>query len=407
LTNRLPSGNRAALRWLFAIQAISMGAMEMSAPFWPLYLRELGSLSGAALAWAGGLAYAGPMAMAIVSTPLWGRLADRTGHKPMLLRALIGLLITQLGMAMANDVVTVLLLRLAQGALGGFIAAAQAYGASLVSREKRGGLMASLQVATALGAMAGPLLGGLLYDAVGFRALNVAAGILCAACAVAAGLGLPASPPSQLRRDGEAASPAPFAYGALVGLLSAIVLVQAGKMMPQVFFGVFAEQVLRAPSWLTGLCYGATALGLCIAAPFWGRRFEALPRHQVLCQVEAISWICAAVVGLQAISTQLTVFIAARACWGVCLAALLPVFYGLLSREADAAHQGRVLGAGNSAAKAGALLGVGGGTLALALLPVKYLFWPVVLVYVVAAVGLRILRRSFKGAAAGATNVVV
>ena len=31
-----------ALRWLFAIQLLSMGALEMSGPFWPLQLRALG-----------------------------------------------------------------------------------------------------------------------------------------------------------------------------------------------------------------------------------------------------------------------------------------------------------------------------------------------------------------------------
>jgi len=31
-------------RWLFALQLVAMGAMEMSGPFWPLHLRRLGGL---------------------------------------------------------------------------------------------------------------------------------------------------------------------------------------------------------------------------------------------------------------------------------------------------------------------------------------------------------------------------
>lgn len=65
----------------------------------------------------------------------------------------------------------------------------------------------------------------------------------------------------------------PFLRSTVIGLLLAIVLVQSGKMMPQTFFGLFAEQVLHAPAWLTGLCYGATALGICLAAPYWAKRF--------------------------------------------------------------------------------------------------------------------------------------
>jgi predicted MFS family arabinose efflux permease len=83
------------------------------------------------------------------------------------------------------------------------------------------------------------------------------------------------------------------------------------------------------------------------------------------------------------------VFLLARVLWGACLAALLPVFYGLLSREAADDEQGRVLGAGNGAAKAGALLGAGAGGLALAWVPLSAMFWTVALLYAAAAVGMR------------------
>lgn len=387
------SDSRKALRWLFAIQLASMGAMEMSAPFWPLHLRALGQLSSHALAWASGVAYAGPMFMAMCFTPWWGRLGDRTGHKPMLLRALIALAATQLWIAAADDTVSILVARLVQGALAGFIAAAQAYGVGLVASDRRGSLMANLQVATAIGSVAGPLAGGFVFDAFGFRSLNVVAAALCVACAVAAWLTLPAVRPPFLEKSAGESCEKPFALGAVFGLLIAIVLVQAGKMMPQTFFGLFAEQVLRAPAWVTGLCYGATGLGLCIAAPFWGKRFESQPGATVLRQVEWICWASVAIVALQAISQNLLIFLIARVLWGVCLAALLPVFYGLLSRETDVRDQGRVLGAGNSAAKAGALLGVGIGGLTLAWIPIQYAFWPVVAVYVLAAIGLRVIRR--------------
>lgn len=386
------SGNRSALRWLFVIQLVSMGAMEMSAPFWPLHLRALGQLSPQALAWASSMAYAGPLVMAMCFAPWWGRLGDRTGHKPMLLRALIALAVTQLFIAAANDVWSILVARLVQGALAGFIAAAQAYGAGLVAGDQRGKLMARLQVATAIGSLAGPMAGGGVFDGFGFRILNAVAASVCLVCAIAAWRLLPAI---VVRPAGKKATPGPerpFALGAASGLLLAIGLVQTGKMMPQTFFGLFAEQVLQTPAWITGLCYGAPALGLCIAAPFWARRFENRPPANVLRQVEWICWACAATLAVQAASQDLAVFMAARVLWGVCLGALLPVFYGLLSSQADEQGQGRALGAGNGAAKAGALLGIGAGGLVLAWLPIQYAFWPVALVYSLAALGLGVLR---------------
>ena len=166
-------------RWLFALQLVAMGAMEMSGPFWPVHLRRLGELSPHALAWVSAIAYAGPMAMAMCTTPWWGRLGDRVGHKPMLLRALLALAATQWWIAATDNVAVILSVRLLQGALAGYIAAAQAYGARLVTRAARGALLAQLQAATAIGSVTGPVIGGWLFDARGFASVNVLAGAAC------------------------------------------------------------------------------------------------------------------------------------------------------------------------------------------------------------------------------------
>jgi MFS family permease len=388
-----PARGAPALRALFLIQLVSMGAMEMSAPFWPLHLRQLGQLSPKALAWASSIAYAGPMVTAMLLAPFWGRWGDRTGHKPMLLRALIALTLTQLWIAYADDTVAILVARLVQGGLAGFIAAAQAYAGSLVGKEERGALMARLQVATAIGSVLGPVLGGWLYDACDFRTLNLSAAGICAVCAVWTWWSLPSivappvkSAPNDAPRRASVLAP-------VYGLLMAIVMVQASKMMPQAFFGVYAEQVLHAPAWVTGVCYGGTALGLCVAAPLWARRFARRAEAEVLREVEAVCWASVAVVAAQALCSAVPLFVLTRVLWGVCLAALLPVFYGLLSVRAETAHQGQVLGAANSAAKAGALLGIGLGAWALGQLPMRYLFWPLAASYVITAVALRIIRR--------------
>jgi len=390
----------AALRWLFAIQLLSMGAMEMSGPFWPLQLRALGDPPGG-LAVASAVAYAGPLVTAMLFTPLWGRIGDRVGHKPMLLRALLALAATQLWLAYATSGTVVLLVRLLQGALAGFIAAAQAYGAGLVPRAERGALMARLQVATALGSVLGPSTGGLVFSSLGFMAVNAAAAAICLACALCAAIVLPQQraavhAPAPASRDEDAGTARGIAGNGMgsvvVGLLAGIVLVQAGKMMPQGFFSLYAEQVLHAPPWLTGLCYGATAVGLCLFAPFWAKRFKDRSRAWVLQRIEWICWACVGIVALQAMGRSITLVLAARLAWGIAMAALLPVFYALLSQEVDDAQQGRVLGAGNSAAKAGALLGAGAGGLAMAWLPLEQVFWSVAALYVVAALGLRTWR---------------
>jgi MFS family permease len=384
----------AALRWLCAIQLLAMGAMEMSGPFWPLQLRILGDPPGG-LALASAVAYAGPLVTAMLFAPLWGRLGDRVGHKPMLLRALLALAATQLWLGMTQSGAVVLAVRLLQGALAGYIAAAQAYGAGIVPRAERGALMARLQVATALGSVLGPLAGGMLFSVAGFAAVNMVAAALCLGCAVAAALVLPrARSPLQVEpgKTGAAATPGQPLGGVVGGLLAGIVLVQAGKMMPQGFFSLYAEQVLHARPWLTGLCYGATAAGLCLCAPLWARAFKDQAQDWVLRRLEWICWASVAIVAVQAVARSVALVLLARLAWGVALAALLPVFYGLLSAAVDDSQQGRALGAGNSAAKAGALLGAAAGGLAMALVPLQHILWSVAALYALAACGLRLLK---------------
>nr|WP_315463515.1 MFS transporter [uncultured Rhodoferax sp.] len=384
--------NPAVLRWLFAIQLVSMGALEMSAPFWGLQLRDMGGLSGTALAWASAIAYAGPMATAMLCTPWWGRLGDKLGHKTMVLRALLALTLTQLWIAHAGDVLTLLGVRLLQGALAGFIAAAQAYAAVWTRQQERSALMARLQIATALGSLLGPMLGGWVYDLAGFSMLNTTAAVLCGVCTVVAYGVLPRTAKRAPTGQAEQVGLFPPVSG-IQALLLGVVLVQSAKMLPQTFFGLYAQQVLEAPAWLTGLCYGATAVGLCIGAPLWAKRFARQAPGEVLRQLEWICWGCAVVVALQASSHDFTLVVLSRVVWGVGLGALLPVFYSLLSQQVSTDQQGWVLGMGNSAAKAGALLGAAAGGAVLAWMPLSAAFWPVVAMYGVAAVGVRAIRR--------------
>lgn len=403
--------NRRAIWMLYGIQLVSMGALEMSGPFWPVYLHTLGDLSPRMTGFVGGAAYAGPMLAAMLSTPMWGRIGDRYGHKPMLLRALFALAATQLWAALAGTVTSVLLARLVQGGFAGFIAAAQAYGAGMSTPRRRARLIAQLHTATAIGSFMGPMFGGWLYAISGFRSVNLVATGLCLLCAMTAMTCLPAQAPrpnkvgSITNRTKTASKHGLSKLSPLwVGLLSSIMLTQAAKMMPQTFFALYVDSVLNAPTWLTGLCYGITALGLTISAPLWARYFDKRSDARVLRMVELIVWLCAATVALQALATGFVLFIAVRFVWGLLLGGLLPVFYALLSRGSSDERQGYAMGFGNSAAKAGALLGLGAGTAAIAWFGLAKGFWFVGLAYLLAAVGIRVLRIYYLPAVTGRSS---
>jgi MFS transporter, DHA1 family, multidrug resistance protein len=172
---------------LYAIAVAELFAlmgMTLFAPFFPLFLQELGNLDseGAAL-WSGVATGAGGVAL-FISAPLWGMIADRSGRKPMLLRALIGGALVISLFTVAPNIYFVVGLRFLQGCLTGTVAAASALVASLAPKDKLPSSMAILMGAVFGGQTLGPLLGGYLAAAYGFTitfavtsALLLAAGL--------------------------------------------------------------------------------------------------------------------------------------------------------------------------------------------------------------------------------------
>lgn len=381
--------------WLLvAIQFVSMGAMELSGPFWPLHLARLeAGQPTAQLAWLSALVYAGPQLMAMFATPLWGRLGDRTGHKPMVVRALLALVLCQALAALATQAWQVLAIRALQGGVAGFIAAAQAYAMVLCAPDASGRHLARLQAATAVGSLAGPVLGGWLYDTAGFAALCWAATVLCGLCLLVS-LILPTDAP----RGEQPRAGLPRAVGLLDqplfwGVLAIIVMIQAAKQMPQPFFALYLDQVLIAPAWLTGMCYAASAATLALSAPFWGRLFDRRDSAGALRLLEQAAWCSALTLVASALSTDWMGLLASRLVWGVWLGALLPLSYALISRTVAGGRHGLALGLGNSAAKLGALLGSVLGAAGMAFTGLAQAFWWVALGYAVAALGIHWVRR--------------
>ncbi|SET54090.1 Predicted arabinose efflux permease, MFS family [Pseudomonas sp. NFR09] len=382
--------NSTALRLLVVIQLVSMGAMEMSGPFWPLQIQRL--LGDAGAHYTGllsSLVYAGPMMAAMILTPLWGRLGDRTGHKPMIIRALLALAACQALAALTFDPWLLVAIRVAQGALAGFIAAAQAYALACCGDSGRGHIMARLQSATAVGSLAGPVLGGWLMDISGFALLCYSATAVCLVCALVS-LFLPSD--NQRLRKTNATTPTALPKGWLGAMLGIIVLIQAAKMMPQPFYALYVADVLHAPGWLIGASYAASALTLALSAPLWGRLFDRHPPAHTLRIIEWVTWACALTLACTALASEWLGFIASRLLWGMWQGALLPVAYTLIANTVAPAQQGFALGIGNSAAKAGALGGALLGGIGMGMVGLAHSFWLVALTYALAALGIRIIR---------------
>src|ERR687886_1981443 len=75
---------------LLAVLFVAFVGFSFSGPFLPLLVRHLGVTEpGAVARWSGVLMGLGPLS-AVLTSPLWGRLADRIGGRPLLPGALLG-----------------------------------------------------------------------------------------------------------------------------------------------------------------------------------------------------------------------------------------------------------------------------------------------------------------------------
>ncbi len=171
-----------------------------------------------------------------------------------------------------------------------------------------------------------------------------------------------------------------------------IVLIQAAKMMPQSFYALYVANILHAPGWLIGATYAASAATLAISAPLWGRLFDRWQPAYTLRVIEGVAWLCALTLAATALANEWLGFLVSRLVWGIWQGALLPVAYALIANTISITQQGFALGLGNSAAKAGALLGVVLGGIGMGLVGLAHSFWLVALTYAIAAIGIRWVR---------------
>lgn len=357
---------------LFVIQLISMGAMEMSGPFWPVHLQSLRA-SPALLGFASIAVYVGPMLGIALTSTFWGKVGDRFGHKPMMIRALLGLALTQLALAFTQDVWVILALRFFQGACAGYLAPAQAYGVGIVAPASRGRLFAYLQVSTNVGSLLGALAGGLILDHATFFWINLTAAVLCALCAAAVAGLLPRVPaggtkpadqtPSPSPSTKEPPSPSPWHTSPVVGLLAVLGCLLVARMLTQTPFALYVRSVFAVDNWVVGLCYGLLSLGFIASASLWARYFERREAPGTLLRMAWMAAACAALMVVAGATRNVAFFIALHFAWGVLLGATTPVLMTLISHATSRERQGRMLGVAQSTSQFSSMGGIalGGG----------------------------------------------
>ncbi|MBI2613359.1 MAG: MFS transporter [Candidatus Levybacteria bacterium] len=113
-----------------------------------------------------------------VAAPIFGRLSDKYGRKPILAASIIGSALAFFLIGFANNLTLIFLSRVLHGvATAGNFPIAQAYIADIVSKEKRTEYMGKVAALFALGFVFGPAIGGFL-GSLGFSLAFIAAALI-------------------------------------------------------------------------------------------------------------------------------------------------------------------------------------------------------------------------------------
>ncbi|MHA1341419.1 MAG: MFS transporter [Promethearchaeota archaeon] len=99
---------------------------------------------------------------ALIFAPIWGKLSDNVGRKPILIVSQAGTLASFLLLGVSNSITGILASRLLDGIFGGQMPIVRAYVSDITTPQTRPLKVAKIQVASAISFILGPSIGGFL-----------------------------------------------------------------------------------------------------------------------------------------------------------------------------------------------------------------------------------------------------
>ncbi|ALK35035.1 MFS transporter [Burkholderia plantarii] len=339
-------------------------SLSMLLPFLPLYVEQLGVTNPAGIVQWSGVAFGATFFGTAITAPLWGRLADRYGRKPMLVRAAIGMAVVMSLIGVAHSVTELVVLRLAAGLIGGYASASIVMVGTQAPRERAGWALGVLSTGALAGNLIGPLVGGFLPALVGIRGTFFVGGAVIAVAAVAT-IALVREDfergvDGRARRDaapGAHATRPAIERAALGALLVTAMMVLLANMSIEPIITVYIGQLGVPHDHLArtaGIVMAASALGSMITAPRLGALADRVGGWPVIVGCLLVTSV---MLLPQAFVTQWWQLALLRGLMGMSIAGLLPSIAKLVRHAVDEHRSGSVLGYLQSAQFSGQVVG--------------------------------------------------
>ncbi|QEA37562.1 MFS transporter [Leuconostoc citreum] len=261
---------------------------SMSLPFLPLFITNLGNFSHKEITLYTGIAFSITFLSQAIISPIWGKLADRTGRKTMLLRAAIGMTITATLSGLSPNIWVLIILRLIHGFFSGYINNAYALVASDAPQEHNGEAMGKLTTGAVSGQLTGPVFGGIIAGTFGYRIPFFFFGILMAIATIITYLcvqeNFTASKVEKIEKIGNVFSDVKNIHIIWAMFLSSM-LIQAATNSINPIISLFVQQLMNHKgnvALISGIIVALPGLGTLLTASHFGHLGDRIGPKKIL-----------------------------------------------------------------------------------------------------------------------------
>ena len=299
----------------------------------------------------------------MITAPIWGRLSDRVGRRPVLMVSMAAAALAYLWLGFADALWMLFAARALGGACAGNISAANAYIADVTTPENRARGMGMIGAAFGLGFIIGPALGGVVAGNNLATADLRSPGLIACALSLIAFLGVLFVLKESLAQG---RTPRPR-KGRIAALRDALGRKTLARLLLIFFLAILAFGGMEAVFALWAMAqfgwgpeqigYIFTYVGVLSAVMQGGLIGKLAARFGE--EKLLISGLSLIALGLLAIplARDLPVLIVAVSCLALGMGAMQPSLNSLISRRAGAEEQGEVMGVAQSIASLSRVLG--------------------------------------------------
>ncbi|HYK74649.1 MAG TPA: MFS transporter [Pseudoneobacillus sp.] len=332
-------------------------SFSMVVPFLPIFLLQIGVHEHIEM-WSG-LIFSSAFFAGAIATPFWGNLADKYGRKPMIVRAGFALFVIYTLMAFVTNPYQILVLRILQGLLSGFIPGSIALIGTNTPNDKVGYALSLISSASASGMIIGPLLGGGIAELVGNRWAFATGGIIVGLATFLIIFWVkeenfkPSKEKGSIKKDFKVAlSNRPFLLVLILTLIISCSIMIIDPIVPLYIAKLGGSSAYA--SLLTGFVISLPGIASALFAPYWGKWADKVGFQRVL----FIGLLGGGLGTLaQVLFAHIWGFSITRFIYGIFFCAVYPSLNGLVVKSTPDDFRGRAFSLNQTANQIGGMIG--------------------------------------------------